>query len=142
MNKVILIGRLTKDPELTTTGSGISVCRFALAIERKFTNADGEKEVDFLKSISDNTSTKKLVVLDINEHCKLYDCYKNEINIEKYNKSGESIKIGLNYNYFLDVLKHTKSDKITCKFINPHNLITLEDKEINGCNYFLPVRLD
>ena len=100
------------------------------------------EEVDFLKSISDNTSTKKLVVLDINEYCKLYDSYKNEVNIEKYNKSGEYIKIGLNYNYFLDVLKHTKSDKITCKFINPHNLITLEDKEINGCNYFLPVRLD
>ena len=52
MNKVILIGRLTKDPELTTTGSGISVCRFALAIERKFTNADGEKEVDFLNIVA------------------------------------------------------------------------------------------
>ena len=52
MNKVILIGRLTKDPELTTTGSGISVCRFALAVERKFTNADGEKEVDFLNIVA------------------------------------------------------------------------------------------
>ena len=52
MNKVILIGRLTKDPELTTTGSGISVCRFALAVERKFTHADGEKEVDFLNIVA------------------------------------------------------------------------------------------
>ena len=52
MNKVILIGRLTKDPELTTTGSGINVCRFALAVERKFTNADGEKEVDFLNIVA------------------------------------------------------------------------------------------
>lgn len=52
MNKVILIGRLTKDPELTTTGSGISVCRFALAVDRKFTNADGEKEVDFLNIVA------------------------------------------------------------------------------------------
>ena len=52
MNKVILIGRLTKDPELTTTGSGISVCRFALAVERKFTNSDGEKEVDFLNIVA------------------------------------------------------------------------------------------
>ena len=52
MNKVILIGRLTKDPELITTGSGISVCRFALAIERKYANADGEKEVDFLNIVA------------------------------------------------------------------------------------------
>lgn len=52
MNKVILIGRLTKDPELTTTGSGISVCRFGLAVDRKFTNADGEKEVDFLNIVA------------------------------------------------------------------------------------------
>ena len=52
MNKVILIGRLTKDPELTTTGNGISVCRFALAVERKFTNANGEKEVDFLNIVA------------------------------------------------------------------------------------------
>lgn len=52
MNKVILIGRLTKDPEFTTTGSGINVCRFALAVERKFTNADGEKEVDFLNIVA------------------------------------------------------------------------------------------
>ena len=52
MNNVVLIGRLTKDPELTTTGSGISVCRFALAVDRKFTNADGEKEVDFLNIVA------------------------------------------------------------------------------------------
>ena len=52
MNKVILIGRLTKDPKLTTTGSGISVCRFALAVDRKFTNAYGEKEVDFLNIVA------------------------------------------------------------------------------------------
>ena len=41
MNKAIIIGRLTKDPELTQTTSGISVCRFTLAVSRKFTNAEG-----------------------------------------------------------------------------------------------------
>ena len=48
MNKVILIGNLTKDPELSTTNSGISVCRFTLAVQRRFTNAEGERETDFL----------------------------------------------------------------------------------------------
>ena len=37
MNKVMLTGRLTKDPEFTTTVNGISVCRFSLAVDRKFT---------------------------------------------------------------------------------------------------------
>ena len=47
MNKVILIGNLTKDPELSTTNSGISVCRFTLAVPRRFANAEGERETDF-----------------------------------------------------------------------------------------------
>lgn len=48
MNKVILIGNLTKDPELITTNSGVSMCRFSLAVPRRFQNADGERETDFL----------------------------------------------------------------------------------------------
>ncbi len=51
MNKVYLIGNLTKDPELSQTNSGISVCRFTLAISRRFQNADGERETDFLNIV-------------------------------------------------------------------------------------------
>lgn len=51
MNKVILIGNLTKDPELATTNSGISVCRFTLAVTRNFANSEGEREADFLDII-------------------------------------------------------------------------------------------
>ena len=51
MNKVFLIGNLTKDPELATTASGISVARFTLAVSRKFKNADGEYETDFLNVV-------------------------------------------------------------------------------------------
>lgn len=47
MNKVILIGNLTRDPELTETQSGISVCRFSIAVKRAYTNGDGERETDF-----------------------------------------------------------------------------------------------
>jgi single-strand DNA-binding protein len=51
MNKAILIGRLTKDPEVSTTQSGISVCKFTLAIDRPYKNSEGEKEADFLPII-------------------------------------------------------------------------------------------
>ena len=47
MNKVILIGNLTRDPELTETPSGVAVCRFAVAVSRDYANADGTRETDF-----------------------------------------------------------------------------------------------
>lgn len=51
MNKTILVGNLTKDPELTTTNNGIAVCRFTLAVSRRFIGANGERETDFLNIV-------------------------------------------------------------------------------------------
>lgn len=48
MNKVVLIGRLTADPELRQTQSGISSCRFTVAVNRKFKNQNGEYDADFI----------------------------------------------------------------------------------------------
>lgn len=48
MNKVILIGRLTRDPELRYTQSGSAVCNFTLAVDRPFTSQSGEQEADFI----------------------------------------------------------------------------------------------
>ncbi len=50
MNKVILIGNLTRDPELATTNSGISYCRFSLAVQRRFAS-NGERETDFINVV-------------------------------------------------------------------------------------------
>ena len=47
MNKVFLIGNLTRDPELSETNSGIPVCRFAIAVNRRFSSANGEQQTDF-----------------------------------------------------------------------------------------------
>lgn len=52
MNKVILIGRLTRDPELTTTASGINVCKMSIAVNRPFENAEGEREADFFNVVA------------------------------------------------------------------------------------------
>ena len=49
MNKVILIGNLTRDPELSTTSSGIAFCRFSLAVSRRFSGED--KQADFINII-------------------------------------------------------------------------------------------
>ena len=51
MNKVILIGRLTKDPELRYTSSNTPVATFTLAVNRTFTNQNGEREADFINIV-------------------------------------------------------------------------------------------
>ncbi len=50
MNRVILVGNLVRDPELTTTTSGISICRFTLAVSRRFSNSE-ENNADFFTVI-------------------------------------------------------------------------------------------
>lgn len=47
MNKVFLIGNLTRDPESSETSSGVSVCHFAIAVNRSYTSSDGERQTDF-----------------------------------------------------------------------------------------------
>ena len=51
MNKVFLIGNLTRDPELSETSSGVAFCRFAIAVNRPFANSEGNREVDFFNVI-------------------------------------------------------------------------------------------
>jgi single-strand DNA-binding protein len=48
MNRVVLVGRLTKDPELKYTPNGVPVATFTLAVNRTFTNQQGEREADFI----------------------------------------------------------------------------------------------
>lgn len=72
MNKAILIGRLTKDPELRTTPTGRNVCQFSVAVSRNFTNANGEREADFI-------------------NCVVWD--KQAENLVKYQKKGNQIAI-------------------------------------------------
>ena len=47
MNKVFLIGNLTRDPEIRETPSGVSMCRFAIAVNRTYATSDGTRETDF-----------------------------------------------------------------------------------------------
>jgi len=52
LNRVVLIGRLTRDPELRYSPSGVAVTNFTLAVDRKFKNAQGERETDFIPCVA------------------------------------------------------------------------------------------
>ena len=52
LNKIILMGRLTRDPELRRTGNGTAVTSFSLAVDRDFKNQAGEKETDFIDIVA------------------------------------------------------------------------------------------
>lgn len=72
MNKAILIGRLTRDPELRTTPTGRNVCQFAVAVNRTYTSANGEREADFI-------------------NCVVWD--KQAENLARYQKKGNQIAV-------------------------------------------------
>lgn len=72
MNKALLIGRLTRDPELRSTSTGRNVCQFSIAVNRNFTNANGEREADFI-------------------NCVVWD--KQAENLVKYQKKGNQIAV-------------------------------------------------
>lgn len=51
LNRIVLIGRLTRDPELRFTPNGHAVCSFTLAVDRPFTNQEGNRETDFINIV-------------------------------------------------------------------------------------------
>lgn len=52
LNRAIMMGRLTHDPELKTTQAGTQLCRFSIACDRDFKNTSGEKETDFFDCVA------------------------------------------------------------------------------------------
>ena len=73
MNKIFLIGRLTKDPELRYTPSGAAVCSFTLAVDRRFTSQSGEREADFINIVVWNKAA---------ENCAKYLSKGRQIAVE------------------------------------------------------------
>lgn len=73
MNKIFLIGRLTKDPELRYTPSGAAVASFTLAVDRRFTSQSGEREADFIPIVVWNKAA---------ENCAKYISKGRQVAVE------------------------------------------------------------
>lgn len=113
MNNVIILGRLTRDPELRYTTSNVAVANLSVAVNRTYTNEDGEKEADYINV----TVFKKQA-----ENCKNYlskgsqVAIKGEIRTDKYQDKDGNTKINFyviaNQITFLDTKKKdTKEPK-------------------------------
>ncbi|HBC30433.1 MAG TPA: single-stranded DNA-binding protein [Clostridiales bacterium] len=81
-NRAILIGRLTRDPELKYTTNGKAVTTFTLAVDRDFTNQQGEREADFIpvvawnklaETIAHNLSKGRLIAIEGRIQVRTYD---------------------------------------------------------------------
>lgn len=90
LNRVVLIGRLTRDPELKEVGQGISVANFALAVERDYKNQAGEKEVDFIdvqvwrklaEVVANNLQKGRLVAVE------------GRLQVRSYEKDGQKRRV-------------------------------------------------
>jgi single-strand DNA-binding protein len=58
MNKVILIGNLTRDPELRQTANGVAVCSFSIAVNRRFKGTDGNAVTDYFNIVTWRTTAE------------------------------------------------------------------------------------
>jgi single-strand DNA-binding protein len=90
LNRIVLIGRLTRDPELKEVGQGISVANFGLAVERDFKNQSGEKEVDFIdvqvwrklaEVVANNLQKGRLVAVE------------GRLQVRSYEKDGQKRRV-------------------------------------------------
>ena len=86
LNQVVMVGRLTKDPEVVETENGNKVSNIAIAVPRNYKNEDGVYETDFIEvtmwnSIAENTA----------EYCHKGDIVgvKGRIQVDNYEKDGE-----------------------------------------------------
>lgn len=81
MNKVFLIGNLTRDPELNTVANGVSVCRFAIAVNRAYQTADGERQTDYF-----NITAWRQLAERVEKYCKKGNrvCITGSIQIRDY----------------------------------------------------------
>ncbi len=65
MNKVFLIGNLTRDPDMSETNSGIPMCRFSIAVNRSYSSSDGERQTDFF-----NVTAWRGLAENVGKYCK------------------------------------------------------------------------
>jgi single-strand DNA-binding protein len=86
MNKAILIGRLTKEPELKLTANQKPYCNFTLAVDRKFKDAYGQRQADFINCVAWN-ATAQFISKYFHKGSKIAIC--GSIQTRTYDKNGQ-----------------------------------------------------
>lgn len=87
MNKVILIGRLTKDADLRATTTGTAVASFTLAVDRQFKAQNGTKETDFINCIAWRKQAEN-VAKYVHKGSKI--AVEGRLQVRKYEKEGQA----------------------------------------------------
>lgn len=104
MNKVILVGRLVKDPESRYSANGTCICTFTLAVDRNYTNQNGERETDFLNiKVFKNRA----------ENCIRYLTKGSMVAIDGNIQTGSYVDTQGNKKYTVDILANEVKFLIT-----------------------------
>ena len=97
MNKIVLVGRLTKDPEVRSTSAGFTTANFTVAVNRRFKNKDGQYDADFLPCVAFRSTAEfigkyfkkgSLIGVEGSVQTRSYDAqdgtkrYVTEVNVE------------------------------------------------------------
>ena len=108
MNKAILVGRLTRDPELKTTGSGVSVCSFTIAVNRRFKNAEGNYDADFINCVAWRQQAELIA-----KHFKKGDMIgiAGSMQTRNYDRDGIKVYVTEVVVEEIDFVGNSKSDK-------------------------------
>lgn len=112
LNNCTLMGRLVKDPELRKTGNKTEVVNFTIAVERNYTNADDEREVDFIDCVAWRGTAK--FIADYFEKGRMI-IVNGELNIRKWEDDDgnkrRNAEITVISAYFGDSKKDTEDSK-------------------------------
>ncbi len=114
MNRITLIGRLTRDPELRYTANGTAVASFCLAVDRQYKNAKGEKETDFINIV---------VWGKLGENCSEY--------LAKGRQAAVEGRLQIRSYEGQDGIKRTVAEVVAdgVQFLSPKDAVSREDRE-------------
>ena len=156
INRAVLTGRLTKDPELRTTQSGLSVAAFNLAVDRQYSNSQGKRDTDFISCViwrksAENfcnfTSKGSLVGIDGRIQTRNYDdkdgkkVYVTEVVVDNFalleskkdrqnNNTGGYANNSSNGNYSKSDNGANYANNSQDPFNDPNNTIDISDDDL------------
>lgn len=128
-NKVILIGRLTKDPEMTLSQQQVAVVRFSLAVNRRFQSKDGVEDVDFINCVAFRTTAEML-----SKYMKKGSLIQVEGRLQQRKYTTESGENRISYDVICDNVLFLESKKMQ-QDLNTQNSSN-QDGDYQGSNTF------